>query len=445
MIIYIINKFMSYINNKSIHEIHFNDIMLIIQKYIIKYQNIYHLPFYDSIINHKQKKDFYEFNKYIINKDNTLYNLIPSSNPLFPLISCYIYYNNYFNNNNYLHKSGKHTQIKGIIDIINHNNYNFDNIHELCCGKTFLGKEISTKFNKSLFGYDINQHLLDYNYIMMNKYNNNNNNNNNNKYKFIKKDLLNEEIIEKSENNEDKEEINKKSLITGLHCCGELHRNIIKSIVKNKFDGNFIIVPCCYDKHMSKSIKMNDIKYKFFNYDLEIPYQLLKSVVITPKGNSENKCQKYLYKRYLKIKSNLFYHYIISNNIINLDDYKHLDIYQYSENKYISIPDEFFADSDYKTEKIFWNTLFTNKNFMIENINYDNYKEIIDNLHEKTNSILNNISYEEYYLLEPLKKLLEFCIILDYAIYLTNNLNKFINIIPFVSSFNTPRNLALVS
>jgi len=421
-------------NIHNIYSIHFNDIFLIINKYIQKYNNIYNLPFYDSIINHLERESSFEYNKYIINKDNSLYNLITPNNDLYPLISCYLYYLEYYNNNNInSNKSGKQIQVNSIIDIIKNKNYNFNEIHELCCGRTFLGKEISIKFNKDLFGYDINQDLLNYNYNMMKNYN---------KiiYSFIHSDLLSHNIFNYFNNNN-----NNNKLITGLHCCGELHRNIIKSIVENKFMGNFIIVPCCYDKHMSKSIKMNDIKYKFFNFNIEIPYQLLKSIVITPKGSSHHKCQKYLFKRYLKIKSNLFYHYLITNNIIDLQHYKHLDIYQFSDYKYISIPDEFFSNYDYHNEELFWNTLFSNKNFFITNINYINYKNIIDNLHTKTINILNNISYQEYYILEPLKKLLEFLIILDYTLYLTKNLNKNIDIIPFVSLYNTPRNLAIIS
>ena len=236
-----------------------------------------------------------------------------------------------------------------------------------------------------------------------------------------------------------------KGVITGLHCCGELHRNIIRSLVRKDFKGNFIIIPCCYDKHISKSIKMNNIKYKLLTCELEIPYQLLKSIVITPKGTSKTKCSKYLQKRYLKIKSNLFYDYLIKNNIIDIELYKYLDIYQYKERKYISIPDEFFVNKDYNNEELFWITLLSNKNFNIESITYNNYKNIIDNLHIKTNNILNMISYEEYYLIEPLKKLLEYIIIYDYAIYLQENLKRNIDIIPFVSLYNTTRNLAIIS
>jgi hypothetical protein len=407
------------------HKTNLNNILLIIKKYIKKYNDIYNLPYYKNIINQSEKEEYFNYSDYIINRNESLYNLINKNDELYPLISCYKYYNNLYNYKG-KSKAGKQDQIENIIKIIEDQDYKYKEVHELCCGRSFLGKEISLKFNKDLIGYDINQTLLDYNINMMKSYNISS--------KFINKDLLNDDI-----------EIENNSLITGLHCCGELHRNIIRSLVRKNFKGDFIIIPCCYDKHISKSIKMNNIKYKLLTCELEIPYQLLKSIVITPKGTSKTKCSKYLQKRYLKIKSNLFYDYLIKNNIIDIELYKYLDIYQYKERKYISIPDEFFVNKDYNNEELFWITLLSNKNFNIESITYNNYKNIIDNLHIKTNNILNMISYEEYYLIEPLKKLLEYIIIYDYAIYLQENLKRNIDIIPFVSLYNTPRNLAIIS
>ncbi len=85
-----------------------------------------------------------------------------------------------------------------------------------------------------------------------------------------------------------------------------------------------------------------------------------------------------------------------------------------------------------------------NKEFIIGNYSYDNCKEIIDSFDELANTIYQCSFNEKKYILHPLARLIEILIILDYAITLKQNTNLNIDVKAFISSRNSPKNIAII-
>ena len=73
------------------HKTNLNNILLIIKKYVKKYNDIYNLPYYKNIINQSEKEEYFNYSDYIINRDESLYNLINKNDELYPLIYFYLF------------------------------------------------------------------------------------------------------------------------------------------------------------------------------------------------------------------------------------------------------------------------------------------------------------------------------------------------------------------
>jgi hypothetical protein len=377
-------------------------ITLIIRRYVDRFKTKFDMPFL----------------KYIINP-----NIENLNDDFIALHSCYEYYRNIIENFekvNELDKlneniSKKNFQIKMIKQIITKSiNLDGKTIHEICCGFSILGEElIKDTFNTQLFGYDINKDLLKKNTIDFEKKNIKNVN-------FVNMNLLTDKIIFKNDFNE---------VITCLHGCGQLHRNIIDMMIEQKYNGAFYIIPCCYYRFTQN--------YKLYNIDFVIPHDLLESVSLC--NNSSDTLShdhKHIKQMLFNIRLNIFVKYLIINNIIG-DNYNVVKIikeYGYFTLKKINVN---------LSEKIIWNKFFT-EIFEDGKIKYDDYKDRIDEQIKEAHKILDKILFEKYNILQKLSKLIEWLINIDYLIHLQSLMPyHHISISQFISAENTPRNLII--
>ncbi len=412
-----------------------NHIISIINEYLEIYNIELKMPFVNNIINKK------EFDFDISKLDESFLSKLTDSNQ--KLFQCYLYYSNKYNIEESKINSGKkinnigsnkkHYQIDKIMEII-HSLPNVKSIHEYCCGRTFLGKQLSLKSsNIEFIGYDINEKLLQTNKTDIPS------------GKFIKKDLLNDTINIQNISNE---------LIVCLHGCGTLHRRLIDTIIdhncysninnlnhseqksKSNYKGKFIIIPCCYYKHRSKT------NYQLKNFNITIPYSLLKMVSLI--GENTIDINKQYYQHSLqKIKLNLLYDYIFSNDInINncINQYNNYILENYKKNKYIPILTKYCE----KDELTFWNNILSNNEFKIEGVTYEKYKHIIDFQDIQARRILNANIFDKLYILNPLGRLIEILILYDYAITLQLNTNLNVELKTFVPYKNSPKNIAII-
>ena len=374
-------------------------ITAIIRRYIDRYKSKFDMPFLKFIINPNAENSIDDFNA---------------------LHSCYEYYRNIFEKMDELNKlneniSKKNLQIKMIKRTIT-KSINLDNktIHETCCGFSILGEElIKNSSNTQLYGYDINKDLLEKNKIDFGEKNIKNVN-------FINMNLLIDKIVFKNDFNE---------VITCLHGCGQLHRNIIDMMIEQKYNGAFFIIPCCYYRFTQN--------YTLYNIDFTIPHDLLETASLN--NNSSDTLpqdHKHIRQMLMNIRLNLFVKYLIQNNIIddNYDVVKIIKEYGCFTLKKINVK---------LSEESIWNKIFT-EIFMDGKIIYDDYKDIIDEQIMKAQKILVKILFEKYNILVQLSKLIEWLINIDYIIHLQSLLPYHdISINQFVSAENTPRNLII--
>jgi predicted TPR repeat methyltransferase len=192
----------------------YNDCLKIIsciKPYFDQYNEKIKMPFVKNIIN---------YNNLISSNDQIILSndQIISSNNNEILIQLFDHYTKIYDIIEET-KSKKHQQVHNIIKIIKE--FDFNNVHEICYGNSILGNEIMKNKKIELYGYDINESLLE-------------KNKKNIKGIFIKKDLLHENVQFTN---------NKMELITCLHGCGQLHRNLIDNIIKQKYNGKLMIIP----------------------------------------------------------------------------------------------------------------------------------------------------------------------------------------------------------
>jgi hypothetical protein len=369
------------------------EIIDVIKSYLYEYDKKNKMPFIKNIINQSinQKKSNNE-----------------------TLLEKYDYYSKIYDIDEKI-ISKKQNQVHNIIKIIKEidldNNHQIENVHEICCGNSVLGNEITKNKKVTLFGYDINELLLEKNKQMM-------------KGIFIKKDLLKETIQFKNDSTE---------LITCLHGCGQLHRNLIDNIIQQKYNGKIIIIPCCYYKY-------NNNDYKLMNFDITIPFTLLKSASLNGIIEQNDNYKKISLQ---KIKLNLLYDFLLKDKNISelMNEYNKYILEEYQNIKYISVPNKY---TYYKDDTIFWKNIFSNKEFIIGKYSYENCKQIIESFDILANTIYQHIFNEKIDILNPLTRLIEILIILDYAITIKNNTQLNIIVKPFISSKNSPKNIAII-
>jgi hypothetical protein len=383
-----------------------NSIVSVIKRYMVQYNEEHKLPYIKNIVNSIESNNIDD--KINPNKEDDIY----------PLFECYNYFSNTFNTNEFQKTNKKIIQSKKICEKIN-SFANIKTVQEYCCGKSLFANEIVKIHNNSTYyGYDINNRLLE-----INKANTNNNCN------FIQKDLLqdNYDIINEKDN-----------LIICLHGCGILHNKLLENLNNLSYKGNFMIIPCCYFKHRKdkKSVKLD-------NFNLEIPYSLLKTMSLL--GSREQFYKKYYEIGLLKVKFNLVYKYIFEN-IVNPDDCVTDDntytITKFKENKYIPICNKFCSNK--KDEASFFTQLFNNKIFHIKNYDYDNCKDIIRQFDDQAEKIHNSILNEKFNIIQPLCRLIEILLIYDYAITLQKNTKLKISVETIFPYNNSPKNIAII-
>jgi hypothetical protein len=408
-----------------------HSIFTTIKPYIAKYQTIFDFPLL----------------KYIINPD---FDLNYTLEDLHPLHACYNYYKNKFETLESTTRNcvgcackagcisciGKHNQTHHIAEFINKYCILEDKtIHETCCGYSVLGETLlDASKNTKLIGYDINPDLLIKNTKhfehKLNKTKLNNpiyNNTNTASFKLI--DLLSSEITFENTGSE---------ITTCLHGCGQLHRNLITSMITQKYNGAFFIIPCCYHKFTAN-------QYKLFNYSGEISSKLLKTVALSSNDTAtltiEHKHSKQLL---MNIKANLLVKYLIANNLIAYSSLSSTTAIDYfigniKEYGYFTLKKIPYNDTDENN----WNKIFKII-FESDLIKYSMYENVINNQHTKALQILDKILFEKHNILVQLSKLIEWLIMIDNVIYIQSNMpNHNVQFEQFISVANTPRNLII--
>ncbi len=382
-----------------------NSISTIIKRYISQYNEEHKMPYIKNIIHSIESDNIDD----ILNptKDNDLY----------PLFECYNYFSQKFNTRELLTSQKKLTQSDKISNKINEFS-NIKTVQEYCCGKSLFANNIVSLHSCTYYGYDINSRLLK-----------DNKKNTSNNCQFIQKDLLQDNFdIINNENN----------LIICLHGCGLLHNKLLENINNLSYKGNFMIIPCCYFKHRKdkKSIKLE-------NFNLEIPYSLLKTMSLL--GSREQFYKKYYEIGLLKVKFNLVYKYIFENKVNPdecIDEENWYTIKEFKENKYIPLPNKFCSNK--KDEASFFTQIFNHKFFQIKDHNYDNCKDIIRQFDTQAERIHNSILNEKFNIIQPLCRLIEILLIYDYAITLQKNTKLKISVETIFPYNNSPKNIAII-
>ena len=387
-----------------------------------------------SFITNYQTLNDFPLVKYIINPDCDLNYTLED---LKPLHTCYNYYKTKFETLETITCVGKNTQTQHIAEFIKtHCVLDGKIIHETCCGFSVLGETLLyTATNTQLLGYDINPELLIKNTKHFNKklaistQTTETKPIHTNKASFKQIDLLSRGITFENTNNE---------IITCLHGCGQLHRNIIMSMIEQKYNGAFFIIPCCYHKFTER-------QYKLFNYDCEISSKMLKTVALssndTPTLTIEHRHTKRLL---MNIKANLLVKYLIANNRIPFTLVSNTTSMDYfirniKEHGYFTLKKIPYNDCDENN----WNKILKII-FNSDAIEYSMYKDIIDDQHKQALHILYKILYEKHNILVQLSKLIEWLIMIDNVIYIQDNLpNHNVRFEQFISVANTPRNLII--
>jgi hypothetical protein len=372
-------------------------IISVISRYTDKYKSREDLPFL----------------RYIINPSSEL-----MCDDLEALHSCYEYYRSIFEKKTEKIKqnvSKKNQQIEAIKQIITeHIDINDRIIHELCCGLSLLGETLIKSTNSKLIGYDINKDLLEKNKIDFEK-------KKINSAEFKLCNLLEDKIKFDNTMNE---------VVTCLHGCGQLHRNIIDTLSEQKYNGSFFIIPCCYHRFTQQ--------YTLYNVHFNLSCDQLEAVALN--NNSYILSDEYKYVKYMmyNIQINIFVKYLIKNNLIKRK-YKFMVYIQ--EYGYFTIKKIKVTGSKHEI----WNKIFTDVfEDNLDRINYDDYKHIIDEQYVYCKEILDKILYEKNNILLHLTKLIEWLIIIDYCVHLQNMLPSHnITIEQFISNQNTPRNLMI--
>jgi hypothetical protein len=210
------------------------------------------------------------------------------------------------------------------------------------------------------------------------------------------------------------------------------------SMIEQKYNGAFFIIPCCYHKFTEK-------QYKLFNYDCDISSKMLKTVALSSNETStltmEHKHPKQLL---MNIKSNLLVKYLIANNQIPftlVTNTKSMDYFirHINEHGYFALKKIPYNDCDENN----WNKILKII-FDSDAIKYSMYKDIIDDQHKQALHILYKILYEQHTILVQLSKLIEWLIMIDNVIYIQDNLpNHNVRFEQFISVANTPRNLII--
>jgi len=250
-----------------------------------------------------------------------------------------------------------------------------------------------------------------------------------NKASFKEVDLLIKSITFENTGNE---------ITTCLHGCGQLHRNLILSMIEQKYNGAFFIIPCCYHK-------FNENNYKLFNYDCYISNKMLKTIALSSNDTSTLTIEhKHIKQLLMNIKVNLLIKYLITNNSIPfslISDTTSINYFleHIKEHKYFTLKKIPYNDSDENN----WNKILKII-FGIDSIEYSMYKNIIADQHEKALQILDKILFEKYNILVQLSKLIEWLIMIDNVIYIQDKMpNHNVMFEQFISVANTPRNMII--
>jgi hypothetical protein len=395
----------------------------IIAPYIDKYQTIYDFPLL----------------KYIINPE---YELNSGDDDLRPLHSCYEYYRKKFETLEYTHpeQSKKSMQTVHIANMIKkYCILEGKQIHETCCGLSVLGETLlDTAKHCQLIGYDINDELLAKNTKQFAKKlkhsttpDNTNANTNNAGFQHL--DMLKD--IDKLRFTNNGNEIT-----TCLHGCGQLHRNLITSLIEQQYNGAFFIIPCCYHR-------FTDDHYKLYNYDMAISTKLLKTVALSSNDTATlTDDHKHTKQLLMNIKVNLLVKHLMANGIITPE----------------------IGDSNYFVECIRKHGYFTLKKIPVNDTEENNWKKILKTIFEydtyafpgtftynvckdiileqqaRAQCILDKILFEKHNILVQLTKLVEWLIMIDNVIYIQEKMPKHkVFFEQFISVANTPRNLII--
>ncbi len=220
-----------------------------------------------------------------------------------------------------------------------------------------------------------------------------------------------------------------------------MHRNLINSIIEQKYNGSFFIIPCCYHK-------FGDNQYELLNYKCKISSKLLKTVALSNNDSDTLTLEhKHTQQLLMIIKANLLIKYLLENNLLSYlskDSISKNSILNYfitsiKENGYFTLKKIPYNDTDENN----WNKIFKII-FGNDKINYSMYEKTINEQHTKAITILHKILFEKHNILVQLTKLIEWLIIIDNVIHIQNNMpNHNVQFEQFIIAANTPRNLII--
>ena len=357
-------------------------IFITIKPYIDYYKTIYDFPLM----------------KYMINPN---YKLSWSLEDVKPLHTCYTHYKTKFENLDATIKIDKNTQTQYLAEFIKNRCILEDKIiHETCCGFSVLGETLlDYSKNTHLIGYDINSELLAKNTkhfdkkLAISKLEDKNTVKcKSNRASFKMLNFLDESITVQNTGNE---------IITCLHGCGQLHRNIISSMIEQQYNGAFFIIPCCYHKFLTTE------KYKLYNYDCLLSAKMLKTIALSSNNEATSKYKnKYTKQLLMNIKANLLIKYLIANNLIpfaSIPDTTQIDYFarHIKEHGYFTLKKIPYNDTDDEPN---WNKILKII-FGCDIIIYSMYENIIQEQHTHALQILDKILFENHNILLQLSKL----------------------------------------
>lgn len=402
-------------------------ILLVLKKYLEKYQTANDMPLVRFFSRTEELRDLppldYSFQDYL---------KVDPSNEHYPLTQIFLHYSKLFEvdqpdlskqKHNITTKDKQVNHILAIVDLINESEQKkIEDVYEMCCGRSVLGHAIWSKLSIFLHGFDINQNLLDDDKILCP-----------NRSEFVQMDLLKQMPSFCKEPT-----TGQNCLVTSLHACGKLHRNIIDGLIEQKYEGKFIIIPCCYHKHVSTFEP-----YKLYSYDEKVPIDLLGAAArgISASYLSMNFSSKHIRKMYFIIKVNLLFRYLIENKLIT--NYESSEINYLVTDNFMRITKLNVEKTEVGKEEEFWSFIFHKFNLTDQDITYQKYKDIIFEQDALAQKIVTNVYTEKFFVISLVSRLIEILMLIDYTIHLQKHLKQKITLRPFCSSQVSPRNVMI--